>query len=819
MRFVYFFLSLLVTIGLVYVLNSQHSIGDSKTPVLGMFLHPQKGFWQNAEPATVNYSSTINLKDIKANATVYFDDRLVPHINAASLGDAYFVQGYLHAKFRLFQMEFQTHVAGGRLSEIVGTKGIAIDKYFTRLGMRYAAENALRYMEEDDELKAGLNAYTAGVNAYISNLNPKDYPIEYKILNYAPEPWTNLKTALFLKFMSYDLSGKGDDIMYQNAKTFFGYEDYMKIFPNQQDNLDPIVPKGTAFTKPAFQPVTPYKIDSNYLIKRDSFTVPRQVKPNPNNGSNNWAIDSTKSKSKHPILCNDPHLGLNLPSLWYEVQITTPEVNTYGASFPGSPAVIIGFNDSIAWGVTNAGRDVKDYYEMQFKDSSMKFYWFENDWVRADVRQEKIKVRDSTTITEKLAVTELGVVMYDKQYQTKNEDGKYIAVRWTAHDPSLELLTFMKLNKATNYKDYKEAISYFECPGQNFVFASKRGDIAITQQGKFPTKWKQQGDFLMQGIDSTYMWQNYVPYTENPMQTNPARGFVSSANQKAVDSSYPYYLGRASNFPMYRGLIINRKLASMKDITVDDMKDMQTNNYNVFAEFARPFLLKYVNINALSTTEKKYYELVRDWNLNNDFDDKAATIFSTWWDSVEHEIFDDEFAQSRFNLPWPDESAILERLQKDSSFKYCNNIFTFDKKETIADCINAAFAKATKQLEKTEKEHKLQWGKYKDTYVKHLLNIPAFNKLHLHSIGGGSHCINATTQNHGPSWRMIVHLNDEIEAYGVYPGGQNGNPGSKYYQTFISHWEKGQYYKLLFVKREAYKANKNFKWVMQFNKA
>lgn len=818
MRFVKFFSLLLVTTGLVYILNSQLTIGGNKTPVLGQFLHPQKGFWQNAEPSNQNFNSTINLKDIKANATVYFDDRLVPHINAQTLGDAYFVQGYLHAKFRLFQMEFQTHVAGGRLSEIVGTKGVAIDRYFTRLGMRFAAENALKYMEEDDELKAGLNAYTAGVNAYISNLNPKDYPIEYKILNYAPEAWTNLKTALFLKFMSYDLSGKGDDIMYQNAKTFFGYEDYMKIFPNQQDSLDPIVPKGTAFAKPAFPPIIPYKVDSNYLIKRDSFTVPRQVKPNPGNGSNNWAVDSTKTKSKHPILCNDPHLGLNLPSLWYEVQITTPEVNTYGASFPGSPAVIIGFNDSIAWGVTNAGRDVKDYYEMQFKDSSMKFYWFENDWVRADVRQEKIKVRDSATIVEKLAVTELGVVMYDKQYQTKNEDGKYIAVRWTAHDPSLELLTFMKLNKANNYKDYKDAISYFECPGQNFVFASKRGDIAITQQGKFVNKWNQQGDFLMQGIDSTYMWQSYIPYNENPMQLNPARGFVSSANQKAVDSSYPYYLGRASLFPPYRGYIINQKLANMNGITVDDMKALQTDNYNVFAQLARPFLLKYVETNSLSAAGKKYIDLFKDWNLNNAHDEKAASIFTAWWDSLEHEIFDDEFAQSKFNLPWPDESAILERLQKDSNFKYCNNLFTFDKKETITDCVNTAFYKACKALEQKEKENKLPWGKYKDTYVKHLLNIPAFNKLHLTNIGGGSHCINATTQNHGPSWRMIVHLSDEIKAYGVYPGGQNGNPGSKYYDNFVTFWEKGQYYKLLFVNRDAYKNNKNFKWQMEFKK-
>ena len=256
MRFVWLFLSTTVTIGLIYILNIQLPVGKSKTPRLGMFLSPQKGFWQNAEPANVSFDGNVKMKGLTTNADVYFDDRLVPHIYAANNEDAYYVQGFLHAKFRLFQMEFQTHIAAGRLSEIRGkdSAALAIDRFFRRLGMNYAAENALQYMLQDDKMKQMLDAYTAGVNVYISHLKDSEIPIEYKLMDYKPELWTNLKTALFLKLMSYDLTGQDNDILQTNGKTFFGYDDFMKLYPNHQDTLDPIIPRGTAFATPQMAP-------------------------------------------------------------------------------------------------------------------------------------------------------------------------------------------------------------------------------------------------------------------------------------------------------------------------------------------------------------------------------------------------------------------------------------------------------------------------------------------------------------------------------------------------------------------------------------
>ena len=815
MRIVPLLISALITAGLITALNVQLPSGKSKTPRLGFFLSPQYGFWQNAEPANTSFNEDIKMPGVRKQVDVYFDERLIPHIYAENNADAYFIQGFLHAKFRLWQMEFQTYVAGGRLSEIVGDERLGTDKYFRRLGMVYGAENSLKEIEANPETKEACDAYTAGVNTYIKSLAPENLPFEYKLLDYKPEPWTNMKTALFLKFMSWDLSGQGDDLTFTNAKNYFGYDDFMKLFPSIQDTLDPIIPRGTAFEKPAIDVKAPATIDSAYFNRKDSIANTPQLKPDRNNGSNNWAVAGSKTKSGKPILCNDPHLGLNLPSLWFEMQITTPEYSSYGATFPGAPAVIIGFNDSCSWGVTNSGRDVKDYYEIKFKDSTMQEYWFNGSWKTATFRKEIIKIKGKPDVEEKMAITVFGPVMFDHQYKTNTNDGKYIAVRWKAHDASNELRTFYKLNRMKNYADYADAVSTFQCPGQNFVFASHSGDIAIRQQGAFVAKWKQQGDFVMPGTDSSYMWQGTIPVRENPQMSNPERGFVSSANQQSVDDTYPYYLGRPSNFPPYRGFIINRKLAAMNNITPQDMQMLQTDNYNVFAEIARPVLLKYLNENNLNAEQKKYLQLFKDWNLRNDVNEKGATVFRVWWDSLEVQTWGDEFANTKMQLPWPDESTLIESLIKDSAYQFADDISTPSKKETIADVMLASFIKAAKQLAVLEKEKNLDWAKYKDTKVQHLLKLPALSSLHL-PIGGGQHIINATTGVHGPSWRMIVHMTDTIEAYGVYPGGQSGNPGSKYYDNFVQHWAAGRYYSIVFVKKQEARKDERMKWHMAF---
>jgi penicillin amidase len=821
MRIVPFIVCAIVTVALVWVLNIPLTIAKSKTPRLGSFLSPQHGYLQNAEPATTDFNASLQLPGLSGNVSVYFDERLVPHIYAEKENDAYFVQGYLHAKFRLWQMEFQTHAAAGRLSEIMGeqsggTNFLKIDKFFRRLGMLYGAEQSLKRLEADPITKNETDAYTAGVNAYIATLKPNQLPFEYKLLDYVPEQWTNLKTQLFLKYMSFDLAGRDIDFEMTNAKSIFSAEDIEKLYPTTSDSLDPIIPRGTVF-QPASVVVTRPAIADSVYFKSSSDTAQPSliVKPNKNNGSNNWVVAGTKTRSGTPILCNDPHLGLNLPSLWYEMQISTPTFNAYGVSFPGSPSIIIGFNDSCAWGVTNAGRDVKDYYEIAFRDSTLQEYSYNGNWVKTTFRDEVIKVKGQPAVTERIAMTRFGPVMFDKKYPNILKDGKYYALRWKAHDPSNELLTFNKLNHAKNYTDYIKAITTFQTPGQNFVFASKSGDIAIRQQGQFPAKWRRQGDFVMPGTDSSFLWQGFIPSRENPTMFNPARGFLSSANQLAADETYPYYL--AGRPEIYRGISINRNLTQMSDITIQDMQRLQTDNYNVFAEVARPLLLHNLDESMLTSEEITYVDKLKSWNLRNDFAEEGPTIFQLWWNKVSDAVYRDEFAQTALPVPWPDESTLLEGLLKDSTYKFVDDIST-PAAETLPQLVLVAFKEAYKEVKIADAEHRLAWGKYKDTGVRHLLKLPSLSRLHL-PIGGGENIINAATSDHGPSWRMIVQLSFETEAYGVYPGGQNGNPGSKYYDQFVDHWVQGNYYPLLFITEINARTSSKMKWKMTFSKA
>ncbi len=809
MRIVPLFVLSVVTAALIIILNTTWVLPLS----FGKFLSPQHGFWQNADPYDMDYNASLSFSQLKAQATVYFDDRLVPHVFASNDEDAFFIQGYLHAKFRLWQMEFQTFAAAGRLSEIVGPKALDFDRDKRRLGMVYGAENSLKELEKDPQTLAACNSYTAGVNAYIESLSDRELPLEYKLLGYKPEKWNNLKSALFLKYMALDLAGYENDFESTNAKSVFSSADFNKIYPIVMDSLDPIVPKGTAFA-PAPQPLNiPSTADSLYFNYKDSNNI-NELKPNPDNGSNNWAVAGSKTKSGSPILCNDPHLGLNLPSLWYEMQISTPDYNAYGVSFPGAPAIIIGFNDSIAFGFTNAMRDVRDYYEIKFKDSTRKEYWFDSAWQPTSFRIENIRVKGEPVYYDTVAYTKIGPVMYDKNYTgSRNTGHKNYAVRWKAHDPSNEMKIFYLLDRAKNYEDYLEAIKNLHTPGQNCIFASKTGNIAIWDQGEFPAKWRRQGDFIMPGENNDYAWQYNIPQDQNPHLVNPARGFVSSANQLPTDTTYPYYLG--GSYPPYRALEINTRLAQMQQITPEDMMHLQTDNYNIFGQIAAPEIIKGIQEDKLNPSEKKYFDMLKLWDYQNNPDSKGATLFVNIWDSLEVLTWSDEFNATGLKLPWPFESTLIDIIKKhDSTFRFFDNINTSEV-ETFSDIATAALRKCVPLFVSLEKENRLKWARFKDSKVLHLARLDALSRLHL-NIGGGEHVINATKQQHGPSWRMIVSLTPETEAYGVYPGGQSGNPGSRYYDDFVDHWVSGKYYSLWVMK--ASEANgRKVKYTMTFN--
>jgi penicillin G amidase len=795
MRIIPFILSSILTIALIFLLNTKWGA----IPPMGKFLSPQQGFWQNAEAIDAARNENIAISGVRGDVNVYLDERLVPHVFAQYDEDAYFAQGYLHAKYRLWQMELQVFAAAGRISEKMGgdPRYLHFDREQRRSGMVYGAEQALKTFESDPQSKAVCDAYTAGVNAYISSLTKSTLPLEYKLLDYEPEAWSNMKTALFLKQMSKTLAGFDNDLASTMSKPSFSFEELMMLDPQVPDSLVPIVPKGTRFDSAGIRPVKPASADSLYFEKKDTLSIDSIGRPDPNNGSNNWVVNGKKTKSGAPILCNDPHLELSFPSIWYEMQLTTPNMNVYGVSFPGSPNIVIGFNDHISWGVTNAQRDVRDYYEITFRDESRQEYLYNGKWEKTTLRPEEIKVRGGKTIYDTVAYTVFGPVMYDQSFSDKLSRNKAIALRWTAHDASNEGLAFYKLNRAKNYDDYLEAIKSFTCPGQNFVFSCKDGTIAIWQQGRFPARWYGQGIYLMPGTDSSYQWQGFIPQAENPHMVNPDTGFLQSANQRPVDSAYPYFI--PGNYINARGVAISRFLSGMQNITPQDMMALQNNNYSVFAEGARAMLLKYVREQALDGEEKKYLDLVRGWNGYADPASTGVTVYQCWIDSLENEIWNDEWRKDSLVVGRPDEQTLLEWINRDSAFRFIDNITT-PQKETIYDVVTTALKKASTGLREEEQKGRLEWTKHKDPMIYHLLreNVLPFAR-HI-AVGGWSNIINATTKSHGPSWRMIVHMTPETEAYGVYPGGQSGNPGSKFYDSFVDQWASGKYYKLWVMK-------------------
>lgn len=809
MRLVPFIISAILTTAFIYALD--RSWGT--VPPLGRFLSPQQGFWQNAEPLNYDYSDEINFPSLKGKVNIYFDERLVPHVFADNDEDLYFAQGYLHARFRLFQMDLQTRAAEGRASEIAGSAAINYDKEQRRLGMRFAAENALGEMEKDELSKAAFSAYTAGVNAYIESLTESTLPLEYKLLDFRPEPWTNLRTALLLKMMAKMLSsGTESDLENTIARSLFKPEQLAALYPQVNDSLAPIVPKGTPFPAPTVQPVAPASADSLYFQSQTGFTQRETDRPDAGNGSNNWVVAGSRTQSGSPILANDPHLELSLPSIWYEMQLNGPGSNAYGVSLPGSPFIIIGLNDSIAWGVTNAGRDVKDYFQIKFKDDTRREYWYNGQWTPTRLRVEEIKVKGGRVVYDTVAYTEFGPVQFDKTFGSPNGNDENLAVRWIAHEPSNEGLTFYKLNRAANYNEYVEAISTFQCPGQNFVFASKTGDIAIWQQGKFPARWKGQGLYVMPGEDSSYNWQGFIPQPENPHSLNPERGFLESANQRAVDSTYPYFIPGAYITP--RGIAIEKFLSNMNQVTVADMMQLQYNYFNVQAEMLRPILLKYVDRSQLDDAAAEYLKELESWNLQAEPNSKGQTIFVAWWDSLYKNIWIDDLEKGNGLAPWPERQHTLELLLRDSTnMGWVDDVRT-EEREELAQVITKSMKQATTGLNNLKGEGRLEWSKRMRPSVYHLLkqNLLPFARTDL-PVGGDGNIINAMKHSHGPSWRMIAHMSALTEAYGVYPGGQNGNPGSRFYDNFIDTWARGEYFPLWIMKKSD-AIDRKVKWTL-----
>lgn len=781
--------SFLVLIALIVSLNTQFGT----IPPLGKFFDPDAGFWANAELSLPN-SDDFSFDELTGEVSVFFDERRVPHIFADNEYDLYFAQGYVTARDRLFQMEMQTYDAAGRLSENLGERTLSRDMGTRRLGMPYGAEKALEENKKDPEIFASLKAYSDGVNAYISSLSPKDYPVEYKILDFAPEEWTPLKTAQMLKNMTRILAAGSQDDRTSNTAMYFGDEFIEKFFSTKPALNDPIVPptKEWDFERiPVQAPDTLFKPASAVELK--SFQRPEGI------GSNNWAVSGSKTESGYPILSNDPHLSLTLPSIWYEVQLHAPGLNTYGVSLQGVPGVIIGFNENTTWGTTNTGADVMDWYEIKFRDASKKEYWHDNQWKPTTTRIEEVKVKGQETVVDTVFYTHHGPVTKVESDINEGRKPVYHALRWIAHEYSNDLRNFYEFNRAKTYSDFEEAVKYWTAPAQNFVFATNEGDIGVYVSGKFPNKWEYQGRTVSDGTDPLYDWQGWIPTEQNPNIKNPERGFVSSANQESAAPDYPYYL-EDDYAPYERGRRINDLLAGMNDITKEDIQEMQMDDYSYHASSILPQLLEWVNRDSLNNDEIEILTAVGNWNYYNSSDLRAPGVFRWWWSNLYSGIFNDEYRSTEATLRYPSRDRVIEVMKAEPDFAFFDNIET-EKNETREDVVTDTFKETVRELTNFYGEFgdNWNWGIMINNDFDHIAFIPGFGAENVYS-SGGSESINATRNSWGPSWRMVVEVGPEVKGYGVYPGGASGNPGSPNYDSMLESWRTGELYELKFLK-------------------
>ncbi|TAF83272.1 MAG: penicillin acylase family protein, partial [Sphingobacteriales bacterium] len=370
----------------------------------------------------------------------------------------------------------------------------------------------------------------------------------------------------------------------------YGKDVIKELFNGFTPVQDPIIPAGTKYDfKKIAIPKTPKQI-SIPLSNQEGKTEDKR-----GTGSNNWVVGGEKSITGAPILANDPHLTLSLPSIWFEIQLSAPKINVYGATLPGAPGVVIGFNQDVAWGVTNVDSDVQDWYYMKWKDKSYTEYYHNKDWKKTTKRIEIIKIKGENDWIDTVYYTHNGPVVAnenDVKFAQNFNFPANCALKWAGHEPSNELLTFMKLNKARNYEDYRKAIATYVAPAQNFIFCDNLGNIAITSNGKFPIKWKEQGKYILDGTNAEHDWSvERIPASQNPHIKNPERGFVSSANQFPVDTLYPYYLHW--EFATYqRGKRINEKLTTMTKASVDSLRMLQNDDLNIMARDILPKIFK-----------------------------------------------------------------------------------------------------------------------------------------------------------------------------------------------------------------------------------
>ncbi|MFL5625367.1 MAG: penicillin acylase family protein [Ktedonobacteraceae bacterium] len=746
----------------------------------------------------------------------------VPHIYAGNEDDLYFTQGYVHAQERLWQMELNRRTGSGRLAEIFGEIALETDRFSRRLGMhRAAAAEVLRLPAHTRRI---LEAYTHGVNSYIER-NKNKLPVEFTLLRFKPAPWHIADSIQWAKMMGWNLGGNYEtEIIRARIVSLLGAERAAKLEAGYDTRHPLIVPPGVEYQGVNLGMLEQYE----QLKQLTGFGML--------GASNNWVVDGSMSTTGLPILCNDPHLGQAAPSIWYECHLVAGDIDVIGASFPGAPGIVIGHNQHIAWGITNAVSDVQDLYIEKFNPQNPRQYEYQGKWEEAEVVREEIKVKGRrTAVIEEVRVTRHGpiiaslaaVINKDNAGQNGNNAEAAelpVTLRWTGLEQCNIVSSVGKLNLASNWEEFLDALRDWDVPAQNMIYGDRAGNIGYVMAGAIPIRAQGQSLLPSPGWTGEYEWTGFIPFDELPQTYNPEQHFIVTANNRVVNDDYPYYITNEW-LNGYRAQRIRDLLTSKRKWAPQDMAMIQSDQYALPAVEIVPHIL---SIRTDAPLEKAALNVLRTWNYILAADSVGAAIYITFLNKLEKIVFAAMFGE--------DETLIHAYLGRGSTILAATNGYASRSKPLLIRLLNqrddgwfaatavpngpvtwqaacsSALTAAVEELREKLGNNVQQWqyGKiHRMTYNHALGAVKPLNKLFNRGpfpLGGDIDTVNmgAALPNDPevvltvPSYRQIVDLADMQASLSGHAPGQSGHPASKHYADFIKPWLKVEHHPMLF---------------------
>jgi len=764
---------------------------------VGLFLH---NLVTKSWPQT---SGKITVSGLQGAVEIYRDEYGVPHISAGDEHDLMYTVGYVHAQDRLWQMELARRAGEGRLSEILDTAGVEFDVLFRTLGLRYLADSLYEHLHPTS--RRVLQDYAEGVNEFIRTHRGR-YPIEFDMTDCEPEQWTPQHSLLLVRLLAWELSFSWwVDLTYGRIESLVSQEKFNELLPQQTD---------TRSRESALNISSP----SGNQVQQFCETVKEYRRRFGSGGfsagSNAWVIDGSKSASGKPLLANDPHLIITLPSHWYEVHMSAPGWNVYGVTVPGVPLVAIGHNDSLGWGFTNAMLDDADFYIEQEDSIKSDRYIYNNKSLPMRIRKEVIYIGRSDSIELNVRETHHGVIISDihprAHHPFTDEVRKKppVSLRWTGFDVSDEILGFYRMNRAARAGEFADGLKELAVPAQCAVYADVKGNIGWWMAGRVPNRGKKTGVLPLNGWTKDDEWSGYVPFEKLPKGWNPKEGYIAFANQEFGGGAFPYYLSTLWE-PSHRYERI-KELLSQEKLSVQDFEQFQQDIMGPYEKFLVGEALSVFSDDVSEPpTVRSALVYLRSWNNRCGSDDIASSMVNTFFVRLVENIFMDEMGENLFYdfVYYPiSPYRITEQLIKKEQSLWFDDVRT-DTIETKSNIIRKSFLEALGELERRfgPEMKTWQWGKMHQVLYKHPFSVKKpldriFN-VGPFPAGGSGQTINKgafqLTDPYfvfaGPSMRQIVDLAEPAAARMVNNLGQSGQPLHPHYSDQTSLWLNGGY--------------------------